>query len=105
MIFFNNKANKVSLGRAGNAQIKSKIGFCLSRKNAWLLWLCQCLNIAVIALELSAWMLAIISLSLAWQALLLHQNKSRDRVKTSNNTNTDKHPSYQKSSNRLVSYR
>jgi transglutaminase-like putative cysteine protease len=97
MIFFNNKANKVSLGRAGKTQIKSKMNFCLSRKNAWLLWLCQCLNIAVIALELSAWMLAIISLSLAWQALLLHQNKRLDRVKTSNNTNTDKHPSYQKS--------
>jgi len=52
--------------------------FILSTKNAWLLWLCQCLNIAIIALELSSWMLAIISLSLAWQALLLHN--SRDNV-------------------------
>lgn len=97
MILFKNKANKIPLDRAGKTQIKNKINFCLSRKNAWLLWLCQCLNIAVIALELSTWMLAIISLSLTWQALLLHQSKSRGRVKTSNNRNTDNYPSYRQS--------
>ena len=85
MIFFKNKAKGRSLGTVG----KAKVSFRLSRKNAWLLWLCQCLNIAVIALELSTWMLAIISLSLAWQALLLHQSKG---AVISNNQNTaDKH--------------
>jgi len=59
---------------------KGKITFSMTPKNAWLLWLCQCLNIAVIALELSSWMLAIISLSLAWQAFLLHQNKQQGNV-------------------------
>ncbi|PKI17909.1 transglutaminase family protein [Colwellia sp. 12G3] len=85
MIFFNNKTKKSSSGTLG----KVNVSFCLSRKNAWLLWLCQCLNIAVIALELSTWMLAIISLSLAWQALLLHN--SRDRVKTRKKVSTVKH--------------
>ncbi len=70
MIFFNKKRETSK---------KSRGDFALSRKNAWLLWLCQCLNIAIIALELSTWMLAIISLSLAWQALLLHN--SRDNIK------------------------
>ncbi|MFQ3266824.1 MAG: transglutaminase-like putative cysteine protease [Colwellia sp.] len=82
MIFFN---KKTSLGSIGTA----KVNFCLSRQNAWLLWLCQCLNIAVIALELSTWMLAIILLSLAWQALLLHN--SRDREKTGKKETTANH--------------
>lgn len=63
---------------------KHKINVSLTRKNAWLLWLCQCLNIAVIALELSSWMLAIISLSLVWQALLLHQNRDSRKTKQQN---------------------
>ncbi|WP_246129182.1 transglutaminase TgpA family protein [Colwellia demingiae] len=82
MSFFKRKATQPSSGYLGKGKNRSKINFSLSRKNAWLLWLCQCLNIAVIALELSTWMLAIISLSLVWQALLLHQN--RDRVKAKN---------------------
>ncbi len=71
MIFFHKKAK----GKNNLSQAASKATLTLSRKNAWLLWLCQCLNVAVIALELSTWMLAIISLSLAWQALLLHISK------------------------------
>jgi len=73
MIFFNKKEKR----KSELAQKGSKSKFRFSRKNAWLLWLCQCLNVAVIALELSTWMLAIISLSLAWQALLLHKSKGR----------------------------
>ncbi len=91
MIFFKQKTNQISSGSLGKGKDKSKISFSLSRKNAWLLWLCQCLNIAVIALELSTWMLAIISLSLVWQALLLHQN--RDRVKAKNAKQTATQPS------------
>ncbi len=72
MIFFKNKITKADKNK------RMINPFILSTKNAWLLWLCQCLNIAIIALELSTWMLAIISLSLAWQALLLHS--SRDNI-------------------------
>ncbi|OUR83751.1 protease [Colwellia psychrerythraea] len=79
MNFFKRKTTQPSSGCLGKGDNSNKINFSLSIKNTWLLWLCQCLNIAVIALELSTWMLAIISLSLVWQALLLHQN--RDRVK------------------------
>ena len=80
MNFFNRKATQASSDNLA----KNKIYFSLSRKNAWLLWLCQCLNIAVIALELSSWMLAIISLSLVWQALLLHQNRDRGKMNKNN---------------------
>ncbi|PKH87457.1 DUF3488 domain-containing protein [Colwellia sp. Bg11-28] len=90
MNFFKMKNTQPSSGYLGKGKNKTTINFSLSRKNAWLLWLCQCLNIAVIALELSTWMLAIISLSLVWQALLLHQN--RHRVKASNNKSTGKYP-------------
>jgi transglutaminase-like putative cysteine protease len=55
--------------------VKHKAHFNLNPKNAWFLWLCQCLNVAAIALELSTWMLGIISLSLAWQALLLNSRR------------------------------
>jgi len=84
MIFFKNKTNS-------SAQHKSH--FQLKPKNALLLWVCQCLNIAVIALELSPWMFAIISLLLAWQGYLLHQNKDRGSVNkhkklSQNNTNS-----------------
>ncbi len=80
MIFFNKKKDSKIVER------KAKIRFNFSYKNAWFLWLCQCLNIAVISLELSTWMLAIILLSLAWQALLLH--KSNVHTKTSFFTKT-----------------
>ena len=73
MIFFNQKVNTAKK----QANVKGKNNFCLSQSNAWLLWLCQCLNIAVIAVELSIWMLAIISLSLTWQALLLHNHRGQ----------------------------
>jgi len=81
MIFFKKKA-KSNLHAKGNI---TKFNF--SHKNAWLLWLCQCLNIAVIALEVSTWMLAIIALSLAWQALLLHKSKARVKQKITQNKN------------------
>jgi len=82
MIFSKNRSNK------DNKNKHMTPPFILSTKNAWLLWLCQCLNIAIIALELSTWMLAIISLSLAWQALLLHNN--RDTVKKIPSKSTNK---------------
>ncbi len=93
MILFN-KNERSDSGFAPNAEQNK---FSLSRKNAWLLWLCQCLNVAVIALELSTWMLVIISLSLAWQALLLHKSKGRlqqahlvYKQKNSNQSNSTK---------------
>jgi transglutaminase-like putative cysteine protease len=82
MIFYKNKTAKP------NKTSYMKSPYTLTTKNAWFLWLCQCLNIAIIALELSPWMLAIISLSLAWQALLLHN--SRDNVETISNKSTNR---------------
>jgi transglutaminase-like putative cysteine protease len=82
MIFFKNKTTKLDK----NNRMKSP--YILTTKNAWFLWLCQCLNIAIIALELSPWMLAIIALSLAWQALLLHN--SRDNIETISNKSANK---------------
>ncbi|TYK64559.1 transglutaminase TgpA family protein [Colwellia echini] len=60
--------------------------FTLNKKTAWLLLLCQCLNISVIAMELSTWMLSVIVLSLVWQAILLNKkyalvNKNNKREK------------------------
>jgi transglutaminase-like putative cysteine protease len=45
--------------------------FSLSRKNAWGLFVCQCLNLSLLISELSVWMLAIISLCLCWRSLTL----------------------------------
>ncbi len=56
--------------------------FQLTTHNAWLLWLSQCLNVAVIAVELDGWMLAIVALSLLWQALLLHKRSSESNLVT-----------------------
>jgi len=99
MIFFKKKDKSES----AFAQNGKQNLFSLSRKNAWLLWLCQCLNVAVIALELSTWMLVIISLSLAWQALLLHKSKGRlqqghlvYKQKNSNQSNSTKQKKPQK---------
>ena len=89
MNFFRKKITKPSSGFADESKSITTLNFSLSRKNAWLLWLCQCLNISVIALELSSWMLAIISLSLVWQALLLHQSRDRSKTKNNNNNNKD----------------
>ncbi|MBU2870509.1 DUF3488 and transglutaminase-like domain-containing protein [Colwellia sp. E2M01] len=55
--------------------------FCLNNKHAWLLWLCQCLNIGMIAVELSTWMLSVITLSLLWQAILLNKKQNLDKNK------------------------
>jgi len=45
--------------------------FSLSPQNSWVLLLCQCLNLSLLISELSAWMLAIISLCLCGRALML----------------------------------
>jgi transglutaminase-like putative cysteine protease len=45
--------------------------FSLSRKNAWGLFVCQCLNLSLLISELSVWMLVIISLCLCWRSLTL----------------------------------
>jgi len=45
--------------------------FKLSSQNAWVLLICQCLNLSLLISELSGWMLAIIGLSLGWHALTL----------------------------------
>lgn len=44
--------------------------FQLTHHNTWLLWCCQLINIGCLASEISRWMLAILALCLAWQALL-----------------------------------
>ena len=51
--------------------------FNLAKSNAWLLCCCQVLNLSVLMLELSAWMIAIISLCLCWQAFLIHRPVSK----------------------------
>jgi len=51
----------------------------LTWSNAWLLWACQCINIALISLELSPWMLALLTLCLVWQALLLRKKVANDK--------------------------
>lgn len=84
MMFFNKKTKEQSLSSVGEAQRASH--FRLNRQHAWFLWLCQCLNIAVIALALSTWMLGVIALSLIWQALLLHQSRDGIKVKNTNKT-------------------
>lgn len=53
--------------------------FLLNWPNAWLLWFCQCTNVALISLELSPWMLAIVALSLSWQAYLLNKRIVSDK--------------------------
>jgi len=78
MSFFNKKSKAKTQSPLQNANGCNN--FILTSKTAWLLWLCQCLNIAVIALELSSWMLGVISLSLVWQALLLHQGREGDKA-------------------------
>lgn len=59
------------------ASRKTKINspLVLSAKHAWFLWLCQVLNIASIAGEISPWMLAIIILCLLWQVTLLVKHR------------------------------
>lgn len=46
--------------------------FELSKKNAWLLWCSQVINIVSLSWEISHWMLAILALCLGWQALLIN---------------------------------
>lgn len=74
-----------------NNKAKHKPSLHLTSMNAWLLWACQCLNISIIAIELSPWMFGLISLSLAWQALLLSKfgiNNKKVKNKTINKTST-----------------
>jgi len=58
--------------------------FSLTTSNAWLLWCCQLLNLSTLVLEISPWMIAIITLCLAWQALSLNNraNNSSRYIKT-----------------------
>jgi len=58
--------------------------FTLSSQNSWLLWGSQVVNITYLSLEISAWMLAILALSLCWQALLINiKFKGRKRATVS----------------------
>jgi len=62
--------------------------FKMKQSHVWSLWGCQLLNISLLAIELSSWMLAIIALSFCWQALLLsqpHISKNRNSVQHSLN--------------------
>lgn len=58
--------------------------FHLTKKNAWLLWCCQLLNLLTLLFEVSTWMVAIIILCLIWQALIIktrfNSNKNSGKV-------------------------
>lgn len=54
---------------------KQQNKFALSTKHSWLLWGCQSINIALIASEVSLWMLAVLVLCLLSHAFLLLRNK------------------------------
>ncbi|WP_343817457.1 DUF3488 and transglutaminase-like domain-containing protein [Colwellia asteriadis] len=75
---------------------KPKIAhFSLSTQNSWLLWCCQCINIALISAELSSWMLAIIALSFVWQALLLNKNATSHKLSSDKkNSQSKKKPDH-----------
>ena len=51
----------------------------LNWSDAWLLWCSQCANIALISAELSTWMLAALTLCLAWQGLLLNKKVANNK--------------------------
>ena len=64
-----------------NSKVKNNVyksfeQFQLNPKNTWLLWCCQLVNIASLSVEISSWMLAILALSLSWQALLINITNS-----------------------------
>jgi transglutaminase-like putative cysteine protease len=67
----------LSFTRKKNKVLQAEFKLC--SHNAWLLWCCQCLNVALISLELSTWMLALISLLFMWQALLINK-KNKDNT-------------------------
>jgi len=75
----------ISLTKKKAEKTKYSINAAVARKrllswpNAWLLWFCQCVNIALISLELSPWMLAIITLCLFWQAFLFKKHVANDK--------------------------
>lgn len=71
---------KKSLSKTRQPNLKP---FNLTKSNAWLLCCCQVLNLSVLTLELSAWMIAIISLCLCWQAFLIHRPVSKKNHKES----------------------
>lgn len=64
--------------------------FKLTHQNTWLLWCCQLINIGFLVDEISGWMLAILALSLGWQALFNIKNISKSKSKSKNITNTNK---------------
>ena len=82
--FLKGKSNQ----SAGSDKAKQKKNLRLSKKHAWLLWGCQSLNIAVIAIEISNWMLAAITLCLLWQALLLIKVRADKVAKPENKKKT-----------------
>ena len=47
----------------------------------WYMWLCQCLNMVLIAEQLSLWMLAIIVLALLWQVSLIYRSQQQNTSK------------------------
>ncbi len=75
--FFSKISKTKQLKKANSAHLPKKP--ILTWPNAWLLWFCQCTNIALISLELSAWMLSILALGLLWQALLLNKKVNNDK--------------------------
>jgi len=73
---------------AKRQQTQSQV-FNLSRSNAWLLLGCQVLNLSVLMLELSAWMIAILVLCLGWQISLI--NRSANYLNFSKSERLSKH--------------
>jgi len=65
-LFNKNKVKKANLQQ-----------FYLTRNASWFLWCCQCLNIAMVAAELSSWLLAIIVLCFSWQARMIFKQSNR----------------------------
>lgn len=57
--------------RKSKNKLPNKQTFNLTIKHAWLLILCQSLNVGLIAIQINTWMLAVISLTLFWQASLI----------------------------------
>lgn len=78
--------------------------FILSTNNAWLLWFCQCFNIALIGAELSTWMLSIILISLIWQSLLISKKLTFFSTITKGQLNNTKQNDVRFKNKKLESY-
>jgi len=74
---FNAYVKTKSSKKASGSSFSKKL--LLNWPTAWLLWFCQCANVALISLELRPWMLAILVLTLVWQALLLNKKVANDK--------------------------